>query len=58
MITISMSRRLINSGVDVPTAMKITGQVTLHIFLRYNIISTEQLHEAMDKVTAKKKALK
>jgi len=38
--------------------MKITGHRTLHIFLRYNIISTEQLHEAMNKLTSKKKAAK
>jgi hypothetical protein len=31
---------------------------TLHIFLSYNIISTEQLHEAMAKVTAQNKAAK
>jgi hypothetical protein len=34
--------------------MKITGHRTLHIFMRYNIISTGQLHEAMEKVTSKK----
>jgi hypothetical protein len=38
--------------------MKVTGHLTLHIFLRYNIISTEQLHEAMAKVTAQNKAAK
>jgi len=38
--------------------LKITGHRTLHIFMRYNIISTGQLHEAMDKVTSKKKAAK
>jgi hypothetical protein len=45
-------------GVDTVTAMKITGRRTLRIFMRYNIISTGQLHEAMDKVTSKKKAAK
>ena len=54
----SAARNLVNSGVDIPTAMKVTGHKTLHIFLRYNIISTEQLHEAMAKVTAQNKAAK
>jgi len=49
---------LVNAGVDTATAMKITGHRTLHIFMRYNIISTGQLHEAMEKVTSKKKAAK
>jgi hypothetical protein len=40
------------------TAMKITGHRTVHVFLRHNIISTGQLHEAMDKVTSKKTAAK
>jgi integrase len=54
----SAARNLVNSGVDIPTAMKVTGHLTLHIFLRYNIISTEQLHEAMNKLTSKRKAAK
>ena len=54
----SAVRNLVNAGVDTGTAMKITGHRTLHIFLRYNIISTGQLHEAMEKVTSKKKAAK
>jgi len=54
----SAVRNLVNAGVDTATAMKITGQRTLHIFMRYNIISTGQLHEAMEKVTSKKKAAK
>jgi integrase len=54
----SAVRNLVNSGVDTATAMKITGHRTLHIFIRYNIISTGQLHEAMEKVTSKKKAAK
>jgi integrase len=40
------------------TAMKITGHRTLHVFLRYNIISTGQLHEAMEKVTSKQRVAK
>ena len=51
----SAVRNLVNSGVDTATAMKITGHRTLHIFMRYNIISTGQLHEAMDKVTSKRR---
>jgi integrase len=54
----SAVRNLVNSGVDTATAMKITRHRTLHIFMRYNIISTGQLHEAMDKVTSKKKPVK
>jgi hypothetical protein len=38
--------------------MKITGHRTIHVFLRYNIISTDQLHEAMERVTSKKTATK
>jgi len=38
--------------------MKITGHRTLHIFMRYNIISTAQLHDAMEKVTSKRKVAK
>jgi integrase len=44
-------RNLINAGVGQATAMKITGHRTLSAFQRYNIVSTEQLHEAMAKVT-------
>jgi len=54
----SAVRNLVNAGVDTAAAMKITGHQTLHIFMRYNIISTGQLHEAMEKVTSKKKAAK
>jgi integrase len=39
----SAVRNLVNSGVDTATAMKIAGHRTLHIFMRYNIISTGQL---------------
>jgi hypothetical protein len=45
--------------MKIATAMKLTtGHRTLHIFLRYNIISTEQLHEAMAKVSAQNKVAK
>jgi len=54
----SAVRNLVNADVDTAAAMKITGHRTLHIFMRYNIISTGQLHEAMEKVTSKKKAAK
>jgi integrase len=54
----SSVRNLANSGVEIATAMKLTGHKTLHIFLRYNIISTEQLHEAISKVTAQNKVAK
>ena len=54
----SAVRNLINAGVDQAAAMKITGHRTIHVFLRYNIISTDQLHEAMERVTSKKMATK
>jgi integrase len=54
----SAVRNLINAGVDQAAAMKITGHRTIHVFLRYNIIWTDQLHEAMEKVTSKKTATK
>jgi integrase len=54
----SAARNLVNSGVEIAIAMKLAGHKTLHIFLRYNIISTEQLHEAMAKVTAQNKVAK
>lgn len=41
----SAVRNLINAGV-----LKITGHKTVHVFQRYNIVSTEQLHDAMAKV--------
>jgi integrase len=43
-------RNLINAGVDQSTAMKVTGHRTLAVFIRYNIISTGQLHAAAKKV--------
>jgi integrase len=46
----SAVRNLINAGVDQATAMKITGHKAIHVFQRYNIVSTEQLHDAMAKV--------
>jgi len=54
----SAVRNLINAGVDMATAMKITGHRTIHVFLRYNIISTGQLHEAMGRVTSGKTGTK
>jgi integrase len=54
----SAARNLVRAGVDMTTAMKITGHRTLDIFLRYNIVSTVDLHEAMEKVTSKKKVAK
>jgi len=54
----SAVRNLINAGVDMATAMKITGHRTIHVFLRYNIISTDQLHEAIERVTSRKTGTK
>ena len=45
----SAVRNLINAGVGQATAMKITGHRTLSVFERYNIVSTEQLHDANGK---------
>ncbi len=47
----SAARNLISSGVDQSIAMRITGQRTVAAFQRYSIVSTEQLHEAMAKVS-------
>ncbi len=47
----SAVRNLTNAGVDQATAMRISGHRTLSVFLRYNIVSTEQLHAAMAKVS-------
>src|SRR6266478_561181 len=54
----SAIRNLVSAGVDTATAMKITGHRTLHIFMRYNIVSTDQLREAMEKVTSEKEGSK
>jgi len=51
-------QNLLNAGMDTATAMKITGHRTPHMFMRYNIISAGQLHEAREKVTPKKMAAK
>ena len=47
----SVVRNLINAAVDQATAMKITGHRALSVFQRCNIVSTEQLHAAMAKVS-------
>lgn len=47
----SAVRNLIQAGVDQSVAMRITGHRTVAVFQRYNIVSTEQLHEAMAKVS-------
>jgi site-specific recombinase XerD len=47
----SAARNLIQAGVDQSTAMRITGHRALAVFQRYNIVSTEQLHEPMAKVS-------
>ena len=40
-----------NAAVGQSTAMKITGHRTVSVFERYNIVSTEQLHEAIAMVS-------
>ena len=47
----SAVRNLMNAGVGQSTAMKITGHRTVSVFERYNIVSTEQLHEAIAMVS-------
>jgi len=47
----SAVRNLTNAGVGQATAMKITGHRTVSVFERYNIVSTEQLHEAIERVS-------
>ena len=47
----SAVRNLMNAAVGQSTAMKITGHRTVSVFERYNIVSTEQLHEAIAMVS-------
>jgi len=47
----SAVRNLTNAGVGQSTAMNITGHRTVSVFERYNIVSTEQLHEAIAMVS-------
>jgi site-specific recombinase XerD len=47
----SAARNLIRAGVDQSIAMRITGHRTVAVFQRSNIVSTEQLHAAMAKVS-------
>jgi hypothetical protein len=46
------------AGVDRGTAMKITGHRTEHVFERYNIVSTDDIREALVKVGQYAKMLK
>jgi len=48
----SAARNLIAVGVPQAVAKKITGHLTDSTFSRYNIVSTEQVHDAMLKVSA------
>jgi len=52
----SAARNLIKEGVDRRVAMKITGHKTEHIFERYNIKTTDDVHEALIKVGTYKPA--
>jgi len=52
----SAARNLIKAGVDRRVAMKITGHKTEHIFERYNIKTTDDVHEALIKVGTYKPA--
>ncbi len=47
----SALRNLISAGVGHAQAMKITGHRTVCVFERYNIVSAQQLHEAVARVT-------
>jgi hypothetical protein len=46
----SAVRNLINAGNDQTKAMKITGHRTTAVFQQYNIVTTDDVHEASDKV--------
>lgn len=46
----SAVRNLVNSGVGQSVAMRITGHKTVSVFERYNIVTTDQLHDAVAKV--------
>ena len=48
----SAARNLIKAGVPQAVAKKITGHKTDSMFSRYNIVSTEQVHDAMRKLAA------
>jgi len=53
----SAVRNMIAAGVNEKVAMQISGHKTRAIFDRYHIVSTDDLHKAMNRVEAAAKAL-
>lgn len=47
----SVASDLIQAGVDIPTAMRVTGHKTISTFLRYNIINNAAVQQAREKLT-------
>lgn len=47
----SVASDLVQAGVDIPTAMRVTGHKTISTFLRYNIINNAAVQQAREKLT-------
>lgn len=50
----SAVRNMMRSGVAQAVAMKISGHSTVYVFNRYNIVSEDDIQDAMDKVEGRK----